>query len=565
MIDKINTDILDDTFSFSANAAVLATNNATGPAHDGYFMGGHWGQCLELLQHLCQYSENIALVLGEAGLGKTTLKQALIATVGDTFKYCDLNAGDNLDGEALLQAVAAGFGIVDHNTRVNLAAKVATLSAHDDKLWLILLDDAHLLEIDALQALVNLCVLANTLKTQGKSRLRLVLFGKMGTEQKLEAIKLQLGRQENTHVLELEPLTATELASYLHFKWRNLGNPMPLPFDGPAIKKIWDLAAGNPRTAERLMRDRLAGNNPPQRQKAKSRFSVPNIPVLGLLQGMLVVAAISALAIFLLQPMLVTTQAPPTVVKIEMPLAKQQLAEDVAHDIDKDTAFIAEQTEVEALPKQVADILTAQSTHKVEKEPAPLQQPEQVLPRVLELERLAQEKKQSTEHVASPTQATLDSDKNEPAHVANSTAATSSITAAPQENVTAAPAAATLAIASQPASTTTTKKVDLPAQPKPGTAEKILSLPTGNFTVQLLGAAKISGIEQFIAQNKLQTNAYYYKSMRQNQPWYILLYGNYPSKEQAKAAIAALPLPVRALNPWVRDIASVKKALPKGK
>lgn len=586
-------DLLEDTFQLSTEAEQVA-NAPVKVATDVYFKGGHWGQCLELLQHLCQYSENIVLVLGEPGLGKTTLMQALEASTGDFFQYLPLDAEDYHATDSLFSAIAAGFAVGKYMTQVSLAANLATASARDDKVWVLLLDNAHMLSDDILQALVNLFGLANTVKTQGKSRLRLVLFGEPRLEQKLEAAKLQTERQENSHVLELEPLTPVEVEAYLQYKWHASGNKLALPFDNNVIKKIIDLAAGNPSKIERLVRDQLAGVKLglPKRKKRANAWTMPKIPLMGLIQGGLVIIGLTGLAIFLLKPMLINS-APNQLVKIEMsaPRAKSiQLQEKQIANKQE----VAEAVEAE-LPQSVAAILQAKT------DPAAVaEQPTAVLPRVLELEQLAKEKFKQTEESPQQTASSKTATVSEQttAAVVEPTADMASNIAKQEGPITVAVAATSpaaekitsehsdanktavvnelqkqqVAVLKQgPANPTTVQankknitkeSLNLAATPSQG-REKILSLPSSNFTLQLLGAGKISGIEQFIKQNKLGNHAYYYRSSRQNQPWYILLYGNYPSKEQAKAALARLPAAVRAQNPWVRDIAGVKKALPK--
>jgi DamX protein len=91
--------------------------------------------------------------------------------------------------------------------------------------------------------------------------------------------------------------------------------------------------------------------------------------------------------------------------------------------------------------------------------------------------------------------------------------------------------------------------------------QKILKFPNNHYTLQLLGASDIKGIERFIINNKLQNQAYYYCTTHNKKPWYILIYGNYSTKEQAKNAITRLPTTVQALHPWARDFSSVKKTL----
>lgn len=43
-------------------------------------------------------------------------------------------------------------------------------------------------------------------------------------------------------------------------------------------------------------------------------------------------------------------------------------------------------------------------------------------------------------------------------------------------------------------------------------------------------------------------------------PWYTILYGDFATKQQAKAAIASLPAKVRAYGPFVRSIDDIKNS-----
>jgi AAA+ ATPase superfamily predicted ATPase len=76
---------------------------------DTFFHGGHWGQCLELLTHLCQYSDSILLVTGPSGIGKSALKQALISNNRDKFVHFELQVKSDLTTAEAIDLIDRGF------------------------------------------------------------------------------------------------------------------------------------------------------------------------------------------------------------------------------------------------------------------------------------------------------------------------------------------------------------------------------------------------------------------------------------------------------------------------
>ena len=81
------------------------------------------------------------------------------------------------------------------------------------------------------------------------------------------------------------------------------------------------------------------------------------------------------------------------------------------------------------------------------------------------------------------------------------------------------------------------------------------------YTLQLASSTNEALIQKYYAQNNLQGVAGYYSSMRSGERWYALVYGAYPSVNEAKAAISNLPQDLRKWSPWVRNIRSIHKIM----
>lgn len=74
----------------------------------------------------------------------------------------------------------------------------------------------------------------------------------------------------------------------------------------------------------------------------------------------------------------------------------------------------------------------------------------------------------------------------------------------------------------------------------------------------MLGSRREAAIRQFIKAQGLKGQMAILRTQRQGQDWYVLLYGDYPSRAAANAAVAQLPAAVRAGKPWPRSFASVQ-------
>lgn len=78
-----------------------------------------------------------------------------------------------------------------------------------------------------------------------------------------------------------------------------------------------------------------------------------------------------------------------------------------------------------------------------------------------------------------------------------------------------------------------------------------------HFTVQILGSANEQGVRHFMATHALAGRAAYFRTVRDGRDWFVLVYGVYPDRSTARAAIAKLGPALRAQGPWPRSFASL--------
>lgn len=99
------------------------------------------------------------------------------------------------------------------------------------------------------------------------------------------------------------------------------------------------------------------------------------------------------------------------------------------------------------------------------------------------------------------------------------------------------------------------------ARPAIGPQEWVAIQKPSYYTLQLASSTKQALIEKYYTENNLQGKAGYYRSKRSGEDWYALVYGAYPTVQDAKSAIDSLPEDLKKWSPWVRNIKSIHKMM----
>lgn len=89
----------------------------------------------------------------------------------------------------------------------------------------------------------------------------------------------------------------------------------------------------------------------------------------------------------------------------------------------------------------------------------------------------------------------------------------------------------------------------------------LLKQKNTEWTLQLLGAREPETLLSFSRQYALGDKAAWYKTWLKGQAYYVLVYGNYSSREQARESIKQLPENLRSIKPWAKSIKSVQQLI----
>ncbi|QJD59442.1 AAA family ATPase [Pseudomonas sp. gcc21] len=86
--------------------------------------------------------------------------------------------------------------------------------------------------------------------------------------------------------------------------------------------------------------------------------------------------------------------------------------------------------------------------------------------------------------------------------------------------------------------------------------------PSGSYALQLLGTRSEQAAADFVTRHSALSDLYYFETVHEGKPWFVVTQGAYAGRTQAQQAIAGLPEAVRKLKPWPRSMAGIQQSLP---
>jgi len=111
-----------------------------------------------------------------------------------------------------------------------------------------------------------------------------------------------------------------------------------------------------------------------------------------------------------------------------------------------------------------------------------------------------------------------------------------------------------------------------PPEPEPAVAERfedrgwrkeawlLRQSPTA-YSLQILGVSDEAAMQRFIRRSGVKNGLMYFQSVRNDRPWYSLLYGLYDNRQLAAAAIERLPKALRKPGIWPRALKAVQQEI----
>ncbi len=574
-------------------------------------------QRLEMLRHLVRYSDLLLLVVGELGSGKTTLLQQFLLSSGEQTHLCRVDGEYGMDTGRLLERIAAGFGLPSEpRNTAELAESLGHIAGNQP--FLLLIDDAHRLSMEALTALLELA----EREGPGGRLLRIVLFCEPSINELLADPAIAPLRDRITQTMEMPLLTEEQTAAYLVHRMRVAGLRGESPFSAKLVKMIHKGAGGNPARINELAHQALmeiSGEEPRRTPLALLASGGSGIPPAGIAAAVVLVLLLPLWLLFsggeeekgmeqrasreVTLPIGSDDGDETVVVLNDEPSADAPTdsGEDISPDVRGDESA-APGSERHAPPRLKGWHSEGEQGAKVEvASAAPAGGP------VVEIPAAAQNQSPVAEIVPPVIEAVLPdpvpaSSKRQTVILRGSGFGPGSrVTVgwtgrvkelAPEQVEVTSPEEMRIAIVTGRAADTWTVRVtnpdgassrivefqvapmkaELEASPAGSSAaggEKaglhreawLLAQDPAHYTVQLMGAGKESDVLAFVEQHRLQGDLAYFRGVSQGKDWYSLVTGVYPDFKSANEAAARLAKRFEDVSPWVRQIGNIRISL----
>ena len=199
---------------------------------------------LDELRHLSRWSRRLLIVTGPCGVGKSALYRALSGSLDAGVKAARLNANLTSDAREVLAGMLQGFGVAaPANSSAALLAELVGAHVEEQALahrqCLVLVDDAHLLELRALEHLLRL------VDTTNDDALRIVFFAEASFVHVLDKASRRMSKANAWHEIRLSPFTLEDMKRYIAFRSAE-GRGDRQPFSNAQLDLIWQQSGGMP-------------------------------------------------------------------------------------------------------------------------------------------------------------------------------------------------------------------------------------------------------------------------------------------------------------------------------
>ena len=471
------------------------------PAPAPYLVTPALRQRLDLVHHLLEFGRQIVLVTGADGSGKSRLLQQIEKEAADRWETLRLQGEELGSTRSLLRRLATELGVTIAAEAPSAAELTAAVRAGladieaDYRIFALLIDDADELPDEVCALLLKL---AHNDDIFGE--LRCVLCADVDSELQTR-LQASAPSPALVHVVEVPRLTADQTGDL-----------------------ALQMCAAMPQSSlpAKIERSLAGAAAMPQAAATPTRAPAPRDRRLAWLGA---AAAALALVMWLAVRPGPTAQDNPAI-EIQLPGAAETKPPEWAQT---------------TMPPTAVDAGTTATAVPIRDAVVPMPAPEVHPPA----------------HDVAAAAADIDAPSPPPPPATlleSATAAAPTTTAAaPAPEPTEPPAAATAVVAApalKPALVTSDHKV-------PYTGEWLLLQAPDSYVIQLFGVRDRAGAERFVGQNDLRSVAAVIATSFEQDPWYIVVYGHYPDRDSARAAIEALPMDLKPLKPWARPVHSL--------
>lgn len=522
----------------------------------GYYDLSRWEEHLDLMQYLCQYNNALVLVTGISGSGKTTLINQFTSHIENSMNVCQLTADNTLNTTQLIEITYKAF-------RLNYNRGDATEDLLDQhlmaiqsstKICLLTIDDAHLLSMETFQSLLYLI----SQQTETQKRLHIILSGEPQLHLNFIRLAQAEGQTELLHPIILEPLDLDETERYLQYRLQNAGLEGEFPLSSIEVGRIYKLSEGVPGRINRIARRTLL--NALARQNVDAAGGFLNLNKTKVYGGLLLLF-IAGISIGILNWMVPDK---PYMAKA-MPMTKKMLSTKVQPKIHKE--IVRAQPAPQSTPVPTPAIASNNTTTET--------LPSRPLPLIAESKSLSETQTFSATALLTPPTPSYS-----PLQPSTAPQSTPSVVTTPQNIALAKPIAKP---SENKVSETQPKMVAAILPPletniTPEKSEKIKPLPAAkphknkpsqspllsaknknHYTLQIIGLSSKEAMKKLITAQGISAKATFYETVLHGKNFYVLIYGQFKTPQEANAAVKMLPKSLQTQHPFPKKIGAILK------
>ena len=325
------------------------------------FISSTWRQAISRICHLCQYSQKSLVITGEANSGKTKFCESFLSSDLLALKTAKLEVKYNRSIECMMQTIAQEFRlpwedkdhlIQEHTLGMNNS--ITSLSEHG-QVWVLLIDDAHLLSPEQLLALLKLV----RYDLPPHRQLHLIFVGEPSIQSYFDQHETIQAFSSHTYFMSLPAWDINDMADYLSTIQFSFNDKL----SGLTVEDLHKISRGIPGNVVSLIK-KGHGYTMSYSSKKKTNFFSKSITI-GIALGL--VTSVGFLIFnfeeeeFELEPTLRMAEFDPSSMIEKAENSKKTSHKKIAQDQEPEGFFLVESEEIndeQGLPESLASKLT---------------------------------------------------------------------------------------------------------------------------------------------------------------------------------------------------------------
>lgn len=510
---------------------------------------------LQQLLHLLRFGEGLPVVQAGRSAGKTAMSNSLRNRLNECSWLAQVQCDYDQDIAELLEQIVLGFGLqAGPGAGESLAAlrHFSTQLANNKELGILILDDAHLLDNQALGAVLSL-LQGNNLPGYG---LHMVFFCAPGLVERIDEIGLL---DAPVYDFEIPLFSPSELSGFLKSRFPPV---ISGKLSAGLVQNIWSQSMGSPGVALAIVgKSDLASQD---QGNVRTGLAFLNSMPKGHLIALFVLVAVLLWAAFARESLVPSEGKEPVV--IEKPSAQVELANQNNNALSTENtngaAFVSEgqQEEISALEADEVELQTGEFASQLDTGRDERLVNEGLTNESLDKERLPnrpfakndgnelQDNLQTTKEFASPE---------------SSQELTQQLKApqtATQQTVRQEPGT-TVAPANSPVRDMAGKAA--PGRPLGMSAHELFLMDQSpeTYTLQIIAASRKDALQKYMSAQANKNDLYLYQGLREGKAWFVVVTGIFTTRQEALQAVNDLPPEQKKGGPWPRQLSSIQSEI----